>query len=63
MRPGTFFVTFTKGLTSKLFEVLERKRYRMSWGPATGKNRSLPLSRLIIILGVRVQYLFIDVSD
>ncbi len=36
LKPGAFFVTFTKGLTSKAFELLERKRYRMSWGPATG---------------------------
>jgi hypothetical protein len=35
LKPGAFFVTFTKGLTSKKFEVLERKRYKMSWGPAT----------------------------
>ena len=37
LKPGAFFVTFTKGLNSKSFEVLERKRYRMSWGPATGE--------------------------
>lgn len=35
LKPGAFFVTFTKGLDSPYFEVLERKRYRMSWGPAT----------------------------
>eukprot|EP00607_Mallomonas_marina_P010066 CAMPEP_0182417376 /NCGR_PEP_ID=MMETSP1167-20130531/1836_1 /TAXON_ID=2988 /ORGANISM="Mallomonas Sp, Strain CCMP3275" /LENGTH=465 /DNA_ID=CAMNT_0024590893 /DNA_START=53 /DNA_END=1450 /DNA_ORIENTATION=- len=35
LKPGAFFVTFTKGLDSPHFEVLERKRYRMSWGPAT----------------------------
>jgi SAM-dependent methyltransferase len=35
LRPGAIFITFTKGLTSSKFEVLERKRYRMSWGPAT----------------------------
>jgi hypothetical protein len=35
MKPGAIFVTFTKGLSSKCFEVLERKRYKMSWGPAT----------------------------
>ena len=35
LRPGAYFVTFTKGLGSDAFEVLERKRYRMSWGPAT----------------------------
>jgi hypothetical protein len=30
-------VTFTKGMTNTpgTFELLERKRYRMSWGPAT----------------------------
>jgi hypothetical protein len=36
LKPGAIVVTFTKGMTSKAFEVLERKRYRMSWGPATG---------------------------
>lgn len=35
MKAGTIFVTFTKGLPSKKFELIERKRYRMSWGPAT----------------------------
>jgi hypothetical protein len=35
LKPGAIFVTFTKGLTSPMFEVLERKRYKMSWGPAT----------------------------
>ena len=35
MKPGAIFVTFTKGLMSKKFEVLERKRHKMSWGPAT----------------------------
>jgi hypothetical protein len=40
LKPGAIFVTFTKGLSSKAFEVLERKRYKMSWGPATGEIRS-----------------------
>lgn len=35
LQPGAIVVTFTKGLTSTAFELLERKRYRMSWGPAT----------------------------
>ncbi|KAJ1449541.1 S-adenosyl-L-methionine-dependent methyltransferase [Pelagophyceae sp. CCMP2097] len=35
LKPGAYFVTFTKGLSSDAFDVLERKRYRMSWGPAT----------------------------
>jgi hypothetical protein len=38
LKPGAIVVTFTKGMTSQAFEVLERKRYKMSWGPATGKN-------------------------
>ena len=38
LKPGAIFVTFTKGLNSPAFEVLERKRYKMSWGPATGKH-------------------------
>jgi hypothetical protein len=35
LKPGSFFITFTKGLSSPHFEILERKRYKMSWGPAT----------------------------
>ena len=35
LKAGAYFVTFTKGLNSKDFEVVERKRYKMSWGPAT----------------------------
>jgi hypothetical protein len=38
LKPGAIVVTFTKGMTSKAFEVLERKRYTMSWGPATGAS-------------------------
>lgn len=33
--PGTVVITFTKGLTSRGYELLEKKRYKMSWGPAT----------------------------
>jgi SAM-dependent methyltransferase len=39
LKAGAIVVTFTKGLTSpsmEKFELLERKRYKMSWGPATG---------------------------
>lgn len=37
LKPGAMVVTFTKGMTNTAgtFELLERKRYRMSWGPAT----------------------------
>ena len=35
LKPGAFVVSFTKGLQSDCFEVLEQKRYLMSWGPAT----------------------------
>lgn len=37
LKPGAIVVTFTKGLSSKpkTFELLEKKRYKMSWGPAT----------------------------
>lgn len=35
LNPGAIVVTFTKGLISNKFELLERKRYKMSWGPAT----------------------------
>lgn len=36
LKPGAMVVTFTKGMSSPAFELLERKRSRMSWGPATG---------------------------
>ena len=29
LKPGTYFVTFTKGLPSPAFEVMERRRYKM----------------------------------
>ena len=35
LKPGAIVVTFTKGLNSDRFELLERRRYLMSWGPAT----------------------------
>jgi hypothetical protein len=42
IKPGSICITFTKGLQLKdkntdidTFEVLERLRYKMSWGPAT----------------------------
>eukprot|EP01038_Epipyxis_sp_PR26KG_P014928 gene14928-20080_t len=35
LQPGAIVVTFTKGMTTTKFELLERKRYKMSWGPAT----------------------------
>lgn len=35
LKPGAVVVTFTRGLTSTRFELLERRRYGMSWGPAT----------------------------
>lgn len=36
LKPGAIVVTFTKGLSlMNNFELLERKRYKMSWGPAT----------------------------
>jgi SAM-dependent methyltransferase len=37
LKPGAMVVTFTKGMSSSAFELLERNRYRMSWGPATGE--------------------------
>ena len=39
LRPGAILVTFTKGINSKCFELLEKKREKMSWGPATGTLR------------------------
>jgi len=35
LKAGAIVVTFTKCMTNAAFELLERKRYRMSWGPAT----------------------------
>ena len=35
LKPGSIIITFTKELTSRQFEILDRKRYQMSWGPAT----------------------------
>ena len=35
LRPGSIFITFTKGLTSEAFELLDKSRLKMSWGPAT----------------------------
>lgn len=35
LAPGSIVVTFTKGLNSSCFSLLQRKRYKMSWGPAT----------------------------
>ena len=32
LRPGAVVVTFTKGLESCCFDVLERRRFDMSWG-------------------------------
>lgn len=35
LAPGSIIITFTKGLNSNAFTLLQRKRYKMSWGPAT----------------------------
>ncbi|CBJ26518.1 conserved unknown protein [Ectocarpus siliculosus] len=35
LKPGSIVVTFTKGLDSTAFEVLSKRRFEMSWGPAT----------------------------
>lgn len=35
MKPGSFFVTFTRRLPSKRWQVLEYERHLMSWGEAT----------------------------
>eukprot|EP01033_Poteriospumella_lacustris_P004400 gene4400-3139_t len=40
LKPGAIVVTFTKGLNSDRFELLERRRYLMSWGPATESGKS-----------------------
>ncbi|CAM9320572.1 unnamed protein product, partial [Phaeothamnion confervicola] len=36
LKPGSIFISFTKDLQAPgTFEILDKKRYRMSWGPAT----------------------------
>lgn len=35
LKPGSLFITFTKSLESKRFEIVDRTRYKMSWGLAT----------------------------
>jgi len=35
LAPGAIFITFTKALTSTKFELLDKSRLKMSWGPAT----------------------------
>ena len=35
MKPGSFFITFTRRLPSPYFDVLEYERHLMSWGEAT----------------------------
>lgn len=35
MRPGTFFITFTKALSSPDWKLMESEKYNMSWGEAT----------------------------
>jgi SAM-dependent methyltransferase len=35
LKPGSIFVTFTNQLSSDCFELLEKTKYSMSWGPAT----------------------------
>ncbi len=35
LKPGSIFITFTKGLTSSAFELIDKSRLKMSWGPAT----------------------------
>ena len=35
MKPGSFFITFTKRLPSPKWEILEHESHRMSWGAAT----------------------------
>ena len=43
MRPGSFCITLTKRLPSSSWEILERTKYRMSWGTGTVYiHRKLP---------------------
>ena len=64
LRPGSMFVTFTKALPSGCFEIIEKKRYRMSWGPATvfiqrrlaDDGTALPSYRLNILPSDNIEY-------
>ena len=40
-----YFVIFYIFLSFPAFELLERKRYKMSWGPATGKIRTMVVKK------------------
>ncbi|CAM9216083.1 unnamed protein product [Chrysoparadoxa australica] len=35
LQPGSYLVTFTKGINSEKFQLLDKRRFKMSWGPAT----------------------------
>ena len=40
-----YFIIFYIFLSFPAFELLERKRYKMSWGPATGKIRTMVVKK------------------
>lgn len=71
LSPGAIFVTFTKALPSNRFELLERRRYRMSWGPATvyiqrriaDSGPSLPPYRLNLLPSDDIEYSETDESN
>ena len=60
LKAGAIVVTFTKGISLTdsqglpVFELLERKRYKMSWGPATVFIQRRYLLLLIVIVVVIV---------
>lgn len=66
--PGSMFVTFTKALPSGCFEIIDKKRYKMSWGPATvfiqrrlaDDGTALPAYRLNILPSDDIEYSDLD---
>jgi len=64
LRPGSMFITFSKALPSGCFEVIEKKRYKMSWGPATvfiqrrlaDDGTALPSYRLNLLPSDNIEY-------
>lgn len=50
LKPGSVVVTFTKGLESACFEVVNKKRFEMSWGEESRDYLSSTCPTLISIL-------------
>lgn len=45
LESGSMFITFTKPLPSRCFEILDKKRFDMSWGESMSGQASWPLAR------------------